>query len=185
MSGSAVPPGDEPRTLAEKITWLLENAFPAGGGPGGSSVPSDRQVVQAINERAGRHVIGHTTFWKLRTGKTNPETGRPYTASDDILQGIAEFFDVDPRFFKTRSEVVGQVVESLRFLRSVHNGDITGIAGRGIGDEGLSRELLAFMNEVLADFRDGAGAEAAPGTGTGGTAGTGTGNPGPGRERPH
>lgn len=153
MTGADIPAQDEPRTLAEKITWLLENAFTGGGRDGTETVPSDRQVVQAINERAGRHVIGHTTFWKLRTGKTNPETGEPYTASDDILEGIAEFFDVDPRFFKSRSEVVGQVVESLRFLRSVHNGEITGIAARGIGDDGLSRELMAFLNEVLTESR--------------------------------
>ena len=155
MSGEGIPDQYEPRTLAEKITWLLENAFPARSDPGAEALPSDRQVVQAINERAGRHVIGHTTFWKLRTGKINPETGRPCSASDEMLEGIAAFFDVDPRFFKSRSEVVGQVVESLRFLRAVHNGDITGIAARGVGDEGLSQELLAFMNEVLADLGGG------------------------------
>lgn len=152
MSGAGIPGEGEPQTLAEKITWLLHNALPSSGGPG-DGVPSDRQVVRAVNERAGRHVIGHTTFWKLRTGKISPDTGAPYTASDDMLEGIAAFFDVDPRFFKSRSEVVGQVVESLRFLRSVHDGDITGIAGRGIGEEGLSDELMAFMNEVLAESR--------------------------------
>lgn len=153
MSGAGIPGEGEPQTLAEKITWLLHNAFPSSGSSD-DGVPSDRQVVRAVNERAGRHVIGHTTFWKLRTGKINPETGEPYTASDDMLEGIAAFFDVDPRFFKSRSEVVGQVVESLRFLRSVHNGDITGIAGRGLGEEGLSYELMAFMNEVLAQSRE-------------------------------
>lgn len=153
MSGAGIPGEGELHTLAEKITWLLHNAFPAGGGSG-DGVPSDRQVVFAINRRASRHVIGHTTFWKLRTGKTNPETGEPYAASEDMLEGIAAFFDVDPRFFKSRSEVVGQVVESLRFLRSVHNGDITGIAGRGLGEEGLSHELMAFMNEVLAESQE-------------------------------
>lgn len=174
MSGSGIPSEEEPQTLAEKITWLLNNAFPPSDDPAVCTVPSDRQVVQAINERAGRHVIGHTTFWKLRTGKTNPETGRPCAASEDMLEGIAEFFDVDPRFFKSRSEVVGQVVESLRFLRSVHNGDITGIAGRGVGDEGLSQELMAYMQEVLAGFRDGppSAPEPTPGTAAG---------PGPGR----
>lgn len=152
MSGAGIPGEGEPQSLAEKITWLLHNAFPSGG-RSDDAVPSDRQVVRAVNERAGRHVIGHTTFWKLRTGKINPETGEPYTASEDMLEGIAAFFDVDPRFFKSRSEVVGQVVESLRFLRSVHKGDITGIAGRGLGEEGLSHELMAFMNEVLAESR--------------------------------
>lgn len=150
MSAAGIPGEAEPQTLAEKITWLLHNAFPADGSSS-DGIPSDRQVVRAVNERAGRHVIGHTTFWKLRTGKINPETGAPYTASEEMLEGIAAFFDVDPRFFKTRSEVVGQVVESLRFLRSVHNGDITGIAGRGLGEEGLSHDLMAFMNEVLAE----------------------------------
>ena len=153
MSGAGTPGEAEPQSLAEKITWLLHNALPPEGSSG-EGVPSDRQVVRAVNARAGRHVIGHTTFWKLRTGKINPETGEPYTASEDMLEGIASFFDVDPRFFKSRSEVVGQVVESLRFLRSVHDGDITGIAGRGLGEEGLSHELMAFMNEVLAQSRE-------------------------------
>jgi hypothetical protein len=153
MSGAGIPEEGEPQTLAEKITWLLHNAFPPGASRE-QGVPSDRHVVRAVNERAGRHVIGHTTFWKLRTGKINPETEEPYTASQDMLDGIAAFFDVDPRFFKSRSEVVGQVVESLRFLRSVHDGDITGIAGRGLGEEGLSYELMAFMNEVLAQSRE-------------------------------
>lgn len=160
MSGTGIPGEGEPRTLAEKITWLLHNAFPADGSSG-RGVPSDRQVVRAVNERAGRHVIGHTTFWKLRTGKINPETGEPYTASEEMLEGIAAFFDVDPRFFKSRSEVVGQVVESLRFLRSVHKGDITGIAGRGLGEEGLSHELMAFMNELLRQSREEDAANAA------------------------
>ncbi|EST38703.1 hypothetical protein N566_05980 [Streptomycetaceae bacterium MP113-05] len=152
MSGAGIPGEEQLQTLAQKITWLLHNAFPSDGSPA-DGVPSDRQVVRAVNERAGRHVIGHTTFWKLRTGKINPETGTACTASEDMLEGIAAFFDVDPRFFKSRNEVVGQVVESLRFLRSVHNGDITGIAGRGLGEEGLSHELMAFMNDVLAESR--------------------------------
>ncbi len=171
MSDVGIPGEGELHTLAEKITWLLHNAFPSGGGPG-DGVPSDRQVVYAINRRAGRHVIGHTTFWKLRTGKTNPETRAPYAASEDMLEGIAAFFDVDPRFFKSRSEVVGQVVESLRFLRSVHNGDITGIAGRGLGEEGLSHELMAFMNEVLAQDH-GAGGHHGDGSGRSGGSGRG------------
>ncbi|MFE1289594.1 hypothetical protein [Streptomyces sp. NPDC058751] len=143
----------EPRTLAEKIEYLIGNAFPPGEAPWGDR-SSDRAVATAINGFHRREVISHPTLGKMRSGALHPDTGMEYMPGEPILVAVAEFFDVDPLFFKPQHEVVKRVFESLNFLRAVHRGDVQGLAGRGV-TEGLSAELLAYLNEVAAEFSTG------------------------------
>ncbi|GGY97746.1 hypothetical protein [Streptomyces poonensis] len=142
----------EPRTLAEKTEYLIRHAFPPGEAPWGSRA-SDRAVADAVNGFHRRKVISHVTLGKMRSGEISPDTGAPYIPGQPIIDAVAEFFDVDPLFFEDQQEVAKRVVESLDFLRAVHRGDVQGIAGRGV-TTGLSAELLAYLNEVTAEFTD-------------------------------
>ncbi|GAA2265241.1 hypothetical protein GCM10010145_43140 [Streptomyces ruber] len=142
----------EPRTLAEKVEYLIRNAFPPGEAPWGSRA-SDRAVADAVNEFHRRKVISHVTLGKMRSGETSPDTGEPYVPGQPIIDAVAQFFDVDPLFFEDQREVAQRVIESLNFLRAVHRGDVQGIAGRGV-TTGLSAELLAYLSEVTAELTD-------------------------------
>ncbi|MEU2585248.1 hypothetical protein ABZ612_20265 [Streptomyces avermitilis] len=145
-------PEHEPQTLAEKIEYLIDNAFPPGEAPWGDR-SSDRAVAAAINGYHRREVISHATFGKMRSGAINPNTAEPYVPGQPIIDAVADFFDVDPLFFKSQHEVVKRVFESLNFLRAVHRGDVQGLAGRGV-TSGLSAELLAYLNDVAAELSD-------------------------------
>lgn len=139
-----------PRTMKEKIDYLLGIKYPG-------SPPTDRQVVEDINAYAREHglkTISHTTFWKLHSGEVE-------TATPKVLQTIASWVGVDPKFLEPLPDVVQTIIENLRFLRSIQRGDVTGIAARGLDDAGLSAELLAYLNDV-SDSLD---AEAMPGDG--------------------
>ncbi|NEE21775.1 hypothetical protein G3M58_86860, partial [Streptomyces sp. SID7499] len=60
-------------------------------------------------------------------------------------------FGVDWRFFKEESEVVDDVVAGLQFLAKRRTGEISGLAGRGLDDDGLPPELLRFALSLLED----------------------------------
>lgn len=145
---------DEPEleTLAAKIEYLIANSFPPGEAPWGEEA-SSRAVAAAINGFHQAQVISHATLGKVRSGAPDPVTGEPYVPGDKIIEALAGFFDVDKLFFEPQEEVVRRVVGSLNFLRAVHRGDVQGLAGRGVTD-GLSAELLAYINEVSAEFSD-------------------------------
>ncbi|MFE4579439.1 hypothetical protein [Streptomyces chartreusis] len=145
-------PEREPQTLAEKIEYLICNAFPPDEAPWGDR-SSDRAVAAAINGYHRREVISHVTLGKVRSGAIAANTGEPYIPGQPIIDAVAEFFDVDPLFFQPQHEVVKRVFESLNFLRAVHRGDVQGLAGRGV-TSGLSADLLAYLNEVAAELSD-------------------------------
>lgn len=77
--GSSVP-----RSVAEKITYLLEHSY-----PGAQTPPSDAEIARAVNEHAGGQVITETGVRDLRTG--DDAELPPLVAS-----GLAEVFDVSP-----------------------------------------------------------------------------------------
>ena len=89
MAGEAAP-GDadspELRTLADKISWLIEHAYPAGRGP-----YSIAEVCFLIHEVTGEQ-ISHTTIWKLRNGRQDNPQMR-------VISALACTFGVEPGFF--------------------------------------------------------------------------------------
>ncbi|MBQ0855424.1 hypothetical protein J8N05_45465 [Streptomyces sp. BH-SS-21] len=145
-------PEQEPQTLAEKMEYLIDNAFAPGEAPWGDRA-SDRAVAAAINGFHRRTVVSHATMGKMRSGAIDGSTSGPYVPGQPIINAVAEFFDVDPLFFKPQHEVVKRVFESLNFLRAVHRGDVQGLAGRGV-TSGLSADLLAYLNDVAAELSD-------------------------------
>ncbi|MFE1378638.1 hypothetical protein ACFW6S_06785 [Streptomyces sp. NPDC058740] len=125
----------ELQSLQQKVEYMLEKTFP------GQKV-SGRTFAELVKERGGS--LSHSYFSNILAGKvTQP--------SEEILKALGLGFGVDWRFFKEESEVVGDVVAGLRFLAKRRTGEISGVAGRGVDDEGLPAELLEFALSLLAD----------------------------------
>lgn len=79
-------PGPPPRTLADKVEWLISHAHPAGRGP-----YSNAEAAALIEKTTGQQV-SHTTIWKLRNGQaTNPQMR--------LIEALATTFGVAPAYF--------------------------------------------------------------------------------------
>lgn len=133
------PPGPDelPRlgSLREKVEYMVEKTFP------GQKV-SGRVFAELVRDRGGS--LSHSYFSNILAGKvTQP--------SEDILKALGLGFGVDWRFFKEESEVVDDVVAGLQFLAKRRTGEISGLAGRGLDDDGLPPELLRFALSLLED----------------------------------
>jgi transcriptional regulator with XRE-family HTH domain len=75
----------ELRTLADKVSWLVEHAHPAGRGPF-----SIGEVCFLIHTVTGEQ-ISHTTIWKLRNGQQkNPQMR--------VIDALARTFGVEAGF---------------------------------------------------------------------------------------
>ncbi|MFE4856248.1 hypothetical protein [Streptomyces sp. NPDC056670] len=142
-------------TLRQKVEYMVEKTFP------GEKI-SGRVFADLVKERGGS--LSHSYFSNILAGKvTNP--------SEEILKALGLGFGVDWRFFKDESEVVDDVVAGLQFLAKRRTGEISGLAARGLDDDGLDPELLQFVLSLLEDNKDnkdgdggrGSGPEAAPG----------------------
>jgi transcriptional regulator with XRE-family HTH domain len=132
-----------PRTMAEKINYLLKNAY------FGQTPPTDGEIAQAINEQADTTVATAEDVRALRTGT---ET----SASPAMCAGLASTFQIEPAFFEDGAEVnpaVREVLEGIRFLGSIHQGQILGLAARG-NNTGLSAGMIAKINELVAELQD-------------------------------
>ncbi|WP_236242124.1 hypothetical protein [Streptomyces sp. CC228A] len=140
MDNGAEQTAPELRTLQQKVAYMVEKTFP------GQKV-SGRAFADLVKERGGS--LSHSYFSNILAGKvTQP--------SEDILKALGLGFGVDWRFFKEESEVVDDVVAGLRFLAQRRTGEITGVAARGAGDEGLPAELLEFALSLLQQDQPGA-----------------------------
>ncbi|MFI1013054.1 helix-turn-helix domain-containing protein [Streptomyces sp. NPDC020965] len=128
-----------PSTLAEKIQFALDRTYP------GESAPSDAQLAAAVNEYAGATVVSGEDIRDLRTGAVTE-------AAPIVLEGVADMLGVKLAYLKSDDAVTRQVVEGLTLLASKRRGDVGQIAARGMGAEGLSADLLAIVNEVVADL---------------------------------
>ncbi|MFJ4825764.1 hypothetical protein ACIP5L_21085 [Streptomyces bacillaris] len=130
------PAGPPPLTsLREKVEYMVEKTFP------GQKI-SGRVFAELVRERGGS--LSHSYFSNILAGKvTQP--------SEEILKALGLGFGVDWRFFKEESEVVDDVVAGLQFLAKRRTGEISGVAGRGLDDEGLPPELLRFALSLLED----------------------------------
>ncbi|MFH8748356.1 helix-turn-helix domain-containing protein [Streptomyces rimosus] len=128
---------DRADSLAAKLNCLFERAE----GPDGSP-PSNRQVAASINAAAGEQIISHSYISLLRNGHRDNPTFRQ-------LEVLANYFDVSPAFFFDHDEIAAQVAEGLRFLTSLHTGDVSAPSPRA---DGLTAELLDHVNEVMGQI---------------------------------
>ncbi|NEC68358.1 hypothetical protein [Streptomyces sp. SID9727] len=126
------------RTLRQKVEYMVEKTFP------GRRI-SGRFFADLVKERGGS--LSHSYFSNILAGKvTQP--------SEEILKALGLGFGVDWRFFKEESEVVDDVVAGLQFLAKRRTGEISGLAGRGLDEEGLPPELLRFAMSLLRDAEE-------------------------------
>lgn len=75
-------------TLADRVTWLIEQAHAAGSDP-----MSDYDVARLVRETTG-HTVSPNSIWKLRTGRTqNPGW--------DLIDALARTFGVPAGWFSS------------------------------------------------------------------------------------
>ncbi|MGW8377530.1 helix-turn-helix transcriptional regulator [Streptomyces sp. ODS28] len=133
-----------PTTLAEKITHLLTH-LPSG------SRPTDADIAEAINERANvAGLVRPSQIRALRTGEREPEEIFEQVPEALLFQGLAAVFDVTPHFFQSDEEMVQQVLETVRFLAQHRDG---GVAVQLRGEDGLSADMLAKLNALVAEAK--------------------------------
>ncbi|MEC4020242.1 helix-turn-helix domain-containing protein [Streptomyces sp. H27-D2] len=141
-SAIARPRAQVPRSLAEKITYLLKHSY-----PGKQTPPSDAEIAEAVNSHAGGPVISEEGVRDLRTG-AEPAT------SPVVCDGLASVFGVSPMFFQPDDAVARQVFEGLRLLASARKGVVGRVEARGLGPEGLPEDVLSFLNDVVAEMQE-------------------------------
>ncbi|MFK8905918.1 helix-turn-helix transcriptional regulator [Streptomyces sp. YS-3] len=122
-----------PTTLEGKIAYLLEQL---------PDPLSDVEVAARGNSRAGAHVLTADLVRGLRTGAV-------LNASDDVLGALAEALETTPLIFRSGDAGVQRVIAETLVLRN----QVAAIAARGGEEEGLSAELLAFINQEVAKAR--------------------------------
>ncbi|MEW1599368.1 helix-turn-helix transcriptional regulator [Streptomyces sp. NPDC093808] len=122
-----------PATLGGKIMYLLEQ-LPAR--------LSDAEIAARGNARTGSQVLTEDLVRGLRTGAATD-------ASDEALGALAEALDTTPLIFRSGDAGVQRVIAETLVLKS----QVAAIAARGGEEEGLSAELLAFINNEVAKAR--------------------------------
>lgn len=138
----------EPKTLQEKVQYLLQETFP-------NEKMSGRKFAQLVEDKGGS--LSNVTFSNILNGKVTVVT-------DDTLKALGLGFGVDWHYFKDESEVEASVVAGLTFLAEKRAGNISGVAGRGITDAGLPSDLLQFALSLVDQEKRRRAAEAEPGT---------------------
>lgn len=131
-----------PRTIGEKINYLLQHGYVSG------EEPSDEEMARAVNAHAGRAVVTTDDVAALRAGSATQ-------ASDVVRAGLAEALQVDAALFHDDAEVnpaARELLEAIRFLGSIHRGQILGLAARGNGS-GLSAEMMANINDLVGELK--------------------------------
>ncbi|MGW1374721.1 helix-turn-helix domain-containing protein [Streptomyces sp. NPDC002446] len=138
--GREAPPvaTEVPRSLAEKISYLLAHSY-----TGSRTPPSDQEIAEQINEHAGAAIATEAQVRALRTGAETE-------AAPALRDGLAAVFGVSPMYFQPHEATARQVIEGLRLLGS---GNVGKVAARGLGAEGLSADVLAFINDVAAELQ--------------------------------
>jgi len=105
-------PGEDARpsgTLAEKLTWLMRHAHPAGRGP-----LTTHQAAALVEQVTGES-IAHTTIWKICQG-TNTNPGMR------VVQALAKTFGVPVAYFfgelsEQENDLIQEQVELLAMIR--------------------------------------------------------------------
>ncbi|MFD7554221.1 helix-turn-helix transcriptional regulator [Streptomyces sp. NPDC059835] len=130
---TAVP--GTPRTIAEKIEYLLAETYAPG------QRPSDEEISERGNAAVGHRVLSPSLVRDLRTGMA-AETGA------DELGALAAALDAPSSFFSSDSDEVTRIVSGARMLK---NG-LTGMAARGAG-EALPADLMDFLSEIIDEIQ--------------------------------
>ncbi|MFI1765291.1 helix-turn-helix domain-containing protein [Streptomyces sp. NPDC020800] len=132
-SDAAVP--GTPRTIAEKIEYLLAETYAPG------ERPSDEEISRRGNAAAGGFVLSPSLVHDLRTGKAAE-------AGAGELGALAAALDAPSSFFSSDSDEVTRIVSGARMLK---NG-LTGMAARGDG-EAMPADLMDFLSEIIDEIR--------------------------------
>jgi transcriptional regulator with XRE-family HTH domain len=124
-----------PKTLADKVSWLIGQAHPADRGP-----LSNADVCRLILKVTGEEV-SVTTIWKLRNGQqTNPQLR--------VIQALATTFGVEPAFFfeDYDEDKLGLLQDQVELLALVRDAGITSAELRAIlGMDATGRKTLASL----------------------------------------
>jgi hypothetical protein len=96
--------GDDGRTLAERIEWLVQHMWPADR----PAPRTNADIAGAITEVTGEE-ISSTGFWKLRTGRGENPTFKTLTS-------FAQFFKVPFGFFGDDLEEAEGIGDQLALL---------------------------------------------------------------------
>ena len=129
-----------PRTLADKVNWLIERAHPAGRGP-----YSNNEVAELIKGVTGEEV-SYTTIWKLRNGQAkNPQMR--------LIEALAKTFGVPPAFFfddydGQQAGLLQEQVELLALIRDAHINTAQLRTILSLSDE--ARQAVADLIEITA-----------------------------------
>nr|WP_223241848.1 helix-turn-helix transcriptional regulator [Streptomyces sp. CBMA123] len=132
-----------PRTIGEKINYLLEHGYV------GQEAPSNEEIARLVNDHAGGPVLAADDVAALRAGTTAE-------VSEVVRAGLAEALQVDVDLFQDDAEVdpaAREFLEAVRFLGSIQRGQILGLAARGSGG-GLSAEMMAKINDLVGELKD-------------------------------
>ena len=135
-TASRQPEREQPRTLAEKVNWLIDRAHPAGRGP-----YSNAEIVALIQKVTGEE-FSHTTIWKLRNGQsTNPQMR--------LIEALAHTFGVPPGYFfgDFDERQTDQLIEQAELLAIIRDAGITNIQLRMFGS--LSDEGRQVIVELI------------------------------------
>jgi transcriptional regulator with XRE-family HTH domain len=111
------------RTLADKVSWLFDNARP------GERRAFTNAEVSALIERVTGEQVSHTTIWKLRNGQaTNPQLR--------VIEAIARTFGVPPSFFfeDYDEQQTGLLQEQVEMLAMIRDAGITSTQLRAFVD---------------------------------------------------
>jgi transcriptional regulator with XRE-family HTH domain len=125
-----------PRTLAEKVEWLISNAHPAGRGP-----YSNTEVCALIEKTTGQQ-FSHTTIWKLRNGQSaNPQMR--------LIEALAQTFGVPPAFFfdDYDEQQTGLLRDQVELLALVRDTGVTTAQLRTLLQ--LSPEALQAVTDLI------------------------------------
>ncbi|GAA1025622.1 helix-turn-helix domain-containing protein [Virgisporangium ochraceum] len=132
--GPAVPP----TTLARRLTVLLDTVRP----PGRDKRYSDKEVAAAINARAEARGEGATVtnvyIWQLRTGRRdNPRL--------EVIQALAEVFDVQPAYFFDTAEAA-EIERDLLALKGMRDLRVRAVVAR-LGE--MSDAKLSAIRDIV------------------------------------
>lgn len=126
-----------PRTLADKVNWLIDRAHPAGRGP-----YTNNEVADLIKKTTGEE-ISYTQIWKLRNGQAqNPQMR--------LIEAMAKTFGVPAAFFfpEFDEKQAGLLQQQVELLAMIRDADIDALELRTI--LGLSPQARKAITDLIA-----------------------------------